>query len=142
MKNRYLFPIVMFSLSTTSLCILQESVIAGYSPCKSSNQYSSYCFKEGDSGTEIKYLSEDLKMLGYYTGSATSVFNRTLKNAVRKFQSDYGKSRGLGKADGIVGEKTLLAICQASRKGCSPTASNGCYTGSVLNISSCLDRYK
>jgi Putative peptidoglycan binding domain len=142
MKNRCLLAMVMLLFSLVPPCFLQESAIAGYSPCESSNQYSKYCFKRGDSGPKIKCIGEDLKMLGYYTGLTTGIFNKKLEDAVRKFQSDYARSRGLGKADGVVGEKTLVAICQASRRGCGPNDANWCYEGSVIGIVKCLERYK
>lgn len=134
---------VIFIAITSIVSVIQspDRAVAGYSRCTGNNQYSRFCFKKGDSGTKIQQLSTDLINVGYYKGTPTKVFNRNVENAVKKFQADYA-SRGIKKTNGTVDEETLLVICQASRKGCSASDGDSCYTGSPYNVTACLDTYK
>ena len=62
--------------------------------------------KYGMEGSEaVRTLQQNLKSLGYYTGSVTGNFGRLTKDAVAKFQRANDLS-----ADGIAGERTLAAI--------------------------------
>jgi Putative peptidoglycan binding domain len=128
-------------ISIASIIQSSDRAVAGYSRCSGNNQYSRFCFKKGDSGTKIQQLSIDLINVGYYKGKPTKIFNQNVENAVKKFQADYA-SRGIKKTNGTVDEETLLVICQASRKGCSSSDGDSCYTGSPRNVTACLDTYK
>lgn len=44
--------------------------------------------------------------------------------------------------DGIVGENTLVRLCQAVGRGCTAESDYICYTGSPVLVSDCLDKYK
>ena len=75
----------------------------------------------GDSGSAVKTLQNNLKKLGYYSGSASGSFDTATKNAVIAFQ----KANSLS-ADGIVGSKTqskITAALSAKNTGSSSVAS-------------------
>lgn len=59
-------------------------------------------------GGDVSSLQQQLTQLGYYTGSATGVFDEQTQTAVMNFQRD----RGLA-VDGIVGQATQAALYQA-----------------------------
>ena len=143
-KKQGLLRSIVISIAIASMASVMQypdRAIAGYSRCSENNQYSRFCFKKGDSGAKIQQLSTDLTNIGYYKEKPTRVFDQNIQNAVRKFQSDYA-SRGISKTNGTIDENTLLVICQASRKGCSASDGNSCYTGSPRNVTACLDSYK
>jgi len=92
-------------------------------------------------------LVEDLREAGYYQGKSTNQFNLEVQQAVIKFQKDYRTIKGdefkrVLTVDGIVGEDTLIRLCQAVGRGCGPDASIGCYMGSPILVGDCLDKYK
>jgi peptidoglycan hydrolase-like protein with peptidoglycan-binding domain len=128
--------------------INNDTALAGYSKCKSVTKEAPtpYCFKQGDSGKLIRILVEDLRKAGYYKGKTTTVFNSQVKKAVIKFQTDYrtveGSSLPVLTVDGIVGEDTLIRLCQAVGRGCGPDADYGCYTGSPVLVAECLEKYQ
>ncbi len=72
--------------------------------------------KEGSSGQNVKSLQQQLKNLGYYTGSVDGVFGAGTTNAVKEFQ----KVNGLN-ADGKAGKYTLDKIKSSTAKK-KPTA--------------------
>lgn len=75
----------------------------------------------GDSGSSVKTLQNNLKSLGYYSGSASGSFDTATKNAVIAFQ----KANSLT-ADGIVGSKTqskITAALSAKNTGSSSVGS-------------------
>ena len=113
---------------------------AGYSKCQSNfdRNISPYCFKRGDRGTQVQKVSELLREIGYYQGSATKQFNGNLEKAVITFQKDYR----LQVSDGVVGNETLLHICKVRGKGCKPNDDPSCYTGSPRMVTSCLSDFK
>ncbi len=57
--------------------------------------------KVGSSGDAVIALQKVLKMKKYYIGEVNGRFNKELKKAVMKFQTDYHID-----IDGIVGPKT------------------------------------
>lgn len=57
------------------------------------------------STTDNKAIQQRLKELGYYQGSIDGIYGTQTRNAVIKFQKDYGLT-----ADGIVGPKTLRML--------------------------------
>ena len=78
----------------------------------------------GDSGPQVKTLQQNLKKLGYFSGTATGEFGDVTKQAVTRFQKAYSLT-----ADGIVNAKTqtkitaALAAKTASAKSSSSSAS-------------------
>ena len=75
----------------------------------------------GDSGAAVKTLQNNLKKLGYYSGSASGSYDTATKNAVIAFQ----KANSLS-ADGIVGSKTqskITAALSAKNTGSSSVSS-------------------
>lgn len=66
-----------------------------------------------------KSIQRRLKELGYYNGSIDGIYGSQTRNAVIRFQKDYGLS-----ADGIVGPKTLQML---GLGGGSSTSSNDLY---------------
>jgi hypothetical protein len=150
MKLRLLFWLVFGLPLLTSLLTFNEQPAWGrYSRCRSVTREAPtpYCFKRGDSGILIKVLVEDLREAGYYHGKTTTVFNTQVEQAVINFQKDYRIIRGHNFApvlavDGIVGENTLIRLCQAVGRGCTADADYACYMGSPVLVSDCLKKYK
>jgi peptidoglycan hydrolase-like protein with peptidoglycan-binding domain len=112
---------------------------ATYTKCRNPDlSINRYCFKRGDRGIYIQKLTIVLGELGYYQGKSKNLFDKELEKSVIKFQEEYR----LKSTDGIVGNETLLRICQAIGKGCPANASQGCYTGSPRNVVACLNNFK
>ena len=85
----------------------------------SSSASSSSLLKQGTKSEAVRTLQQNLKTLGYYTGSVTGNFGPLTKEAVYSFQ----KANGLS-ADGIAGEKTLAAVSSKLKGGSSSGNSN------------------
>ena len=85
----------------------------------SSSAASSSLLKQGSKSEAVRTLQQNLKTLGYYTGSVTGNFGPLTKEAVYSFQ----KANGLS-ADGVAGEKTLAAISSKLKGGSSSGSSN------------------
>ncbi len=68
-------------------------------------------YREGDTGSMVKWIQESLKKLKYYSGTVSGSFGRLTKEAVRQFQKDHGLS-----ADGVAGPKTIAKITEAINK--------------------------
>lgn len=85
----------------------------------SSSAASSSLLKQGTKSEAVRTLQQNLKTLGYYTGSVTGNFGPLTKEAVYSFQ----KANGLS-ADGVAGEKTLAAISSKLKGGSSSGSSN------------------
>ena len=85
----------------------------------SSSAASSSLLKQGTKSEAVRTLQQNLKTLGYYTGSVTGNFGPLTKEAVYSFQ----KANGLS-ADGIAGEKTLAAVSSKLKGGSSSGSSN------------------
>ena len=71
-------------------------------------QVDAAAMKQGSRGTDVKQLQQNLIGLGYLDGSADGIFGIGTKNAVKKFQKDFGLS-----ADGSAGEATQSALRSA-----------------------------
>lgn len=85
--------------------------------------------RQGDKGSQVKKLQEDLKKLGYFSGTATGEYGSVTKKAVISFQKAYSMS-----ADGIAGSKTLAKISAAlSAKNNAPAGSTNGATVSGYN---------
>ena len=90
--------------------------------------------KYGVQSDAVRTLQQNLKTLGYYTGSVTGNFGRLTKEAVYNFQ----KANGLS-ADGIAGAKTLSAITgklSGSSNSNSSSSNSGSSNSSSSNSSS------
>ena len=85
----------------------------------SSSAASSSLLKQGTKSEAVRTLQQNLKTLGYYTGSVTGNFGPLTKEAVYSFQ----KANGLS-ADGVAGEKTLAAVSSKLKGGSSSGSSN------------------
>ena len=100
-----------------------------------STSASSDLLKYGVKSEAVRTLQQNLKTLGYYTGSVTGNFGRLTKEAVYNFQ----KANGLS-ADGIAGSKTLSAITSklsgSSNSGSSSSNSNNSNSSSNNSNSS------
>lgn len=70
--------------------------------------------KYGSSGSEVRSIQTRLNELGYFSGKIDGIFGNQTKNAVIKFQKDYGLT-----ADGIVGSTTLKALKLKSQSSTS-----------------------
>ena len=90
-ENRLKFMIV-FSV------ILIAALLAQSFPALSLSKY-------GSSGNEVRSIQTRLTELGYFSGKIDGIFGSQTKNAVVKFQKDYGLT-----ADGIAGSETLKAL--------------------------------
>ena len=97
----------------------------------SSSASSSSLLKQGTKSEAVRTLQQNLKTLGYYTGSVTGNFGPLTKEAVYSFQ----KANGLS-ADGIAGEKTLAAVSSKLKGGSSSGSSNSSSSGSNNSSSS------
>lgn len=98
--------------------------------------------KQGSSGTQVKYLQQNLIGLGYLTGSADGSYGPKTKEAVRKFQADFGLS-----VDGSAGDATQTAVRNAIVRlqielklaGFDPGSADGHYGSKTKNA---LKRYQ
>jgi N-acetyl-anhydromuramyl-L-alanine amidase AmpD len=110
-----------------------------YTKCKITvDNTNKYCFQKGNKGIYIQNLISLLSEIGYYRGKSTNQFDVGVEKSVARFQQDYR----LKSSDGIVGNETLLHICKVTSKGCKPSDSNGCYTGSPRLVVSCLNDFR
>ncbi len=82
----------------------------------------------GDTGSEVKKLQQNLKKLGYFSGTATGEFGSVTKKAVIAFQKAYSIS-----ADGIAGSKTLAKISAALGGSTPSTGSVSTSTGATVS---------
>ncbi len=98
---------------------LGSSSSGSSSNSSSSSASSSSLLKQGTKSEAVRTLQQNLKTLGYYTGSVTGNFGPLTKEAVYSFQ----KANGLS-ADGVAGEKTLAAISSKLKGGSSSGSSN------------------
>jgi peptidoglycan hydrolase-like protein with peptidoglycan-binding domain len=136
----------IYKFSLITILVLASSTFtsaahATYTKCRNPDlSINKYCFKLGDRGVYIKNISIVLKEIEhyqYYQDEPTNIFNKSLEKSVVKFQQDYGLN-----SDGIVGNKTLLTMCQVRGKGCPPPITSGCLMGSPKLVTACLDKFK
>lgn len=94
--------------------------------------------KVGSSGSDVKRLQQQLKTLGYYTGSVDGDFGAGTEAAVKEFQKRNGLT-----ADGKAGKYTLDKLYSGdAKKAAAPTAtpkktgSSSSSSSSSSNVSS------
>ncbi|MBR1409305.1 MAG: peptidoglycan-binding protein [Clostridia bacterium] len=113
---------------------------SGSSSSASSASSASSSSGSSSSGTMLKYgvqseavrsLQQNLKTLGYYSGSVTGNYGNLTKEAVASFQRANGLS-----ADGIAGSKTLSAVSQKLSSSSSSSASSSSSSSSSFSSSS------
>ena len=74
--------------------------------------------KRGSTGADVKRMQQQLKTLGYYTGSVDGDFGEATENAVKAFQSRNGLT-----PDGKAGKYTLEKLYSSdAKRAASPTA--------------------
>ena len=84
--------------------------------------------KQGSSGTQVKYLQQNLIGLGFLEGKADGKFGSKTKAAVKAFQTEYGLA-----PDGSAGAATQRAVHNAivrlqvelKNAGCAPGSADG-----------------
>ena len=106
------------------------------SSSSSSSSGSSSTLRYGVKSDAVRTLQEDLKTLGFYTGSVTGNFGNLTKEAVYNFQ----KANNLS-ADGVAGAKTLSKIATAmagDTSGSSSGSSSSSGSGSSSSSSSSM----
>lgn len=85
--------------------------------------------KTGDSGVKVKYLQQGLKIMCCNPGSIDSSFGTGTKNAVLKFQKDFGLDE-----DGIVGDSTWSCLRSEIMPIQKALKNKGYYTSSIDGI--------
>lgn len=68
----------------------------------------------GDRGSEVTFIQDRLRELGYFNRSSTGIFGEQTRDAVIQFQQDSGLF-----ADGIVGPRTEAALLGSERRTAS-----------------------
>lgn len=74
-------------------------------PLKPAAKDGASVLRQGMKGEAVEHLQRDLDELGFYQGSITGNYGSLTKEAVRKFQREYGLS-----SDGVAGPVTLARI--------------------------------
>ena len=87
----------------------------------------------GSQGTEVKYVQQRLKELGYYNGSISGTFDQATALAVQQFQAAAGVT---GDAASTVGQHTLVALIAA---GSTPNLHTGSRSSSVTRLNEALN---
>ena len=100
------------------------------SSSSSSSSSDSSLLKFGTQSEAVRTLQQNLKQLGYYSGSITGNFGNLTKEAVYNFQ----KSTGLT-ADGVAGAKTLAMISSKLAGGSSSSGSSSSSSSSSITKS-------
>ena len=67
--------------------------------------------RNGDQGTDVAYVQQRLRDLGYLSGRADGIFGNATERAVRDFQAANGLT-----ADGVVGPRTMRALESTSAR--------------------------
>ena len=86
-------------------------------------------YQQGSTGSTVKTIQRKLKNWGYYTGSVDGIFGSKTKEAVKYFQ----RKNGL-KVDGIVGNKTLVALGMSTFGSSSSSSGSSSYSDADLNL--------
>ena len=101
------------------------------SSSSSSSSESATLLKRDMESSAVSKLQEDLKQLGYYSGTVTGHFGGLTEDAVAKFQRKNGLS-----ADGVAGSKTLAKIAalvgESGSSGSSSSSSSSSSESATL----------
>ena len=103
-------------------------ISAGSSSSSSSSSDSS-ALRHGSRSEAVRQMQEDLKKLGYYSGTVSGHYGTLTEAAVTSFQKDNGLS-----ADGIAGSKTLAKIASKRSSGSSSSASSSSSSTSSSSV--------
>lgn len=87
------------------MCLLCIALLSGALLTYSASDSVSALSRVGSRGSEVTMIQQNLRMLGYYTGTVDGVFGEGTKTAVTAFQ----RSNGLG-ADGVAGQATISRL--------------------------------
>ena len=98
--------------------------ISGSSSSSSSSSSDSSALRHGSRSEGVRQMQEDLKKLGYYSGTVSGHYGTLTEAAVTNFQKDNGLS-----ADGIAGSKTLEKIASKLSSGSSSSSSSSSSSG-------------
>ena len=105
-------PNVTFSIGGDTTQIGPAGVITGSQTASASASATAITsLRLGDTGNRVSSLQQQLKNLGYYTGSVDGTFGEGTEKAVRAFQSRNGLS-----VDGIAGQSTLKLLESGTAK--------------------------
>ena len=85
--------------------------------------------RHGSRSEAVRQMQEDLKKLGYYSGTVSGHYGTLTEAAVTSFQKDNGLS-----ADGIAGSKTLAKIASKRSSGSSSSASSSSSSTSSSSV--------
>lgn len=85
--------------------------------------------KNGDSGVQVKYLQQGLRIMCCNPGNIDSAFGAGTQVAVEKFQNDQGIS-----ADGIVGDETWNCLMAEIKPIQQALKDKGFYSGAITGI--------
>ena len=94
-------------------------ISASSSSSSSSSSADSSALRHGSRSESVRQMQEDLKKLGYYSGTVSGHYGTLTEAAVTNFQKDNGLS-----ADGIAGSKTLEKIASKLRSSSSSSSSS------------------
>ena len=85
--------------------------------------------KSGDTGIQVKYLQQGLRIMCCNPGTIDSNFGPGTQAAVQKFQEDQGIS-----VDGIVGDETWNCLMEEIKPIQQALKDKGFYTGAITGI--------
>lgn len=85
--------------------------------------------KNGDTGIQVKYLQQGLKIMCCNPGSIDSAFGPGTQAAVEKFQEEWGLT-----VDGIVGNDTWNCLLAEIKPIQQALKNKGFYTGAITGI--------
>lgn len=98
-------------------------------PSVTNKRRSSNVLQRGDEGEDVRVLQEQLRIAGFYTGNATTVFGPITEEAVKRFQEAYDL-----KPDGVVGSATQAKLPTVSIGYGEDSASKPPATGDKLRL--------
>ena len=115
-------PNVTFSIGGDTTQIGPAGVITGSQTASASASATAITsLRLGDTGNRVSSLQQQLKNLGYYTGSVDGTFGEGTEKAVRAFQSRNGLS-----VDGIAGQSTLKLLESGTAKKAATASPTPC----------------
>lgn len=113
---------------------------ASSSPAVSTYIAKAGTLRYGDKGSKVQELQNQLKTLGYFSGTATGLFLEVTRNSVKSFQKENGLV-----VDGIAGAKTfakLESALKAKTAGSNKVEFNAGSAGELKNKYNALSQSK